>query len=65
MIVAEEQPSQERWEKAIAHARYCRDVYMTVPAGVFAAIMMVGDIAKYDRGDRNPELLEDLEGIKL
>lgn len=65
MIVAAEQPSQEHWEKAISHARECRDVYMTVPAGFFAANLIAYDIFRYERGDRNPELLEDLEGIKL
>ena len=60
-----EQHNQERWEKAIAHAQNCLEIYRTAPAGVFAAVMLVSDIAKYARGDRNPELLEDLEGIKL
>ena len=60
-----EQPNQERWDKAIAHARECFEIYRTVPAGILAANLIASDIFKYKRGDRNPELLEDLEGIKL
>ena len=60
-----EQLSQERWEKAITHARECFKFYRTAPAGILAANLIASDIFKYKRGDRNPELLEDLEGIKL
>jgi len=58
-----EQPEQARWDKAITHAREMLEIYKGIPAGAFGATMIARDIANYERGDRNQELLDDLEGI--
>lgn len=58
------QADQTRWDKAITHARGMVAIYKGIPTGIFGATMIGMDIEKFDRGDRSPELLEALEGIK-
>lgn len=54
---------QERWGKAIAHARTMLEGYKAVPAGMFGAFMIAQSIKLYEDGDRSDALLEDLEGM--
>ncbi len=58
-----EQSSNERWEEAIANARYFLDEYRKIPTGMFGAIFIATAITRYENGERTQELLEELEGI--
>lgn len=54
----------ERWGKAVEHARHMFDVYRTTPHGEFAAALIAAGINRYENGDRSDDLLEALEGIR-
>lgn len=55
----------ERWEKAIKHAKYMLGVYQELGAtGAFGAVLIQRDIDLYEKGDRSDALLEEIEGIK-
>lgn len=58
-----ENKDQEGWDKAIAHAREMLEIYKTIPAGIFGAMMIAQSINLYEQGDRSDALLESLEGI--
>lgn len=57
---------QDRWEKAIAHARGRLIIYQELPggSGAFASIFIQERIELYEKGDRSDALLEAMEGIK-
>lgn len=53
-----------RWDAAIKNARFMLEEYKQIPVGVFGAIGIAQTIDRYDRGERTPELLSDLEAIQ-
>ena len=55
---------ENRWKKAIAHAREMLEIYKQIPAGIFGALAISCDISLYENGDRSAALLESLERIK-
>jgi len=55
--------TEERWQKAINHAREMLEEYKKIPAGALAAMMIQEDICLYENGDRSEALLESLEDI--
>lgn len=55
---------EDRWQRAIEHARTMLEIYMQIPTGIFGAMMISRDIDLYEAGDRSEALLEALEGIK-
>lgn len=55
---------ENRWEKAIKHAREMLELYKTIPTGLFGAMMIQAKIDLYEKGDRSEALLEELESIE-
>lgn len=60
---------EERWQKAIEHAREMLELYKKIPTGIFGALhyikmMIRQSISLYGAGDRSEALLEALEGIQ-
>ena len=55
--------TDERWQKAINHAREMLEEYKKIPTGIFGALTIQEDIRLYENGDRSEALLESLEDI--
>lgn len=55
---------EERWSEAIDNARFMLGEYKKIPYGAFGAMNIANMIARYDRGERTEELLEELEAIQ-
>ena len=56
---------EERWDKAVKHAREMLEVYKSIPyGGMFGAIIVQTELDLYEDGDRSEALLERLEGIE-
>ncbi|MEK3673549.1 hypothetical protein [Paenibacillus sp. FSL R10-2771] len=55
---------EERWSTAIDNARFMLEEYKKIPYGAFGAMNIANVIARYDRGERTEDLLEELEAIQ-
>ncbi|WP_178381953.1 hypothetical protein [Paenibacillus sp. P32E] len=55
---------QVRWTSAIDNARFMLEEYKKIPVGIFGAMNIANVIARYDRGERTQDLLEELEAIE-
>lgn len=55
---------QMRWDIAVENAKFMLEEYKKIPTGVFGAVWIAQAIARYEKGERTVELLEELEQIK-
>jgi len=55
---------EERWDKAVIHAREMLEFYMKAPINFFGAAAIAQCISLYEAGDRSEALLEVLEGVE-
>jgi len=55
---------EERWDKAVIHAREMLEIYKKTPTGMFGAAAIAQSISLYEAGDRSEALLEVLEGVE-
>ena len=57
-------PNQERWDKAIEHAKGMLELYRSIPMGFLGSSNIVVLLEWYEQGDRSESLLESLESIE-
>lgn len=56
--------NQQRWDKAVAHAKEMLELYLEIPTVRIGAAMIQQCIGLYEKGDRSKTLLNELENIE-